>query len=82
MLTDGLFLILRKVSKYRVHVKYIEPGYAQRHGEPPRLYHWQREIMARHAQHARTLVMAQFEHMARSSSVGWQRQVVLVQVTA
>lgn len=65
---------------YRVRILYRERTYEKRAGAKPEPYRWTYKLQAPSEQQAVDLAVAEFQHIARLSSVGWVREIVAIEV--
>ena len=72
---------LRVVRQYLVRISYREPTYELYTGRTtPKHYRVIYELTATTEQNAVSQAIAEFKHITSLSSVGWQREIVDVQV--
>jgi hypothetical protein len=65
-------------SRFRVTIYYTEPRYAASRGMPQREYSGSFEVDATNLRDAVSSAMAEFDRIAKLSSVGWTRRVTRV----
>ena len=65
---------------FRVRIHYREPTYELRSGSRDRPFHWTYRVSAENAQAAQAQAVREFRQMTRLSSVGWTREIVLIEL--